>query len=183
MFCCKKLRAATTTLCVEANRTAMPQDDLYEEAFRTFGAALVRLARSYEADEEKRRDLLQEIHFAIWRSLDGFDRQCSLRTWIYRVAHNVAASHVLKHRRANVRALLSLEEIDDVPDFTDPARQVALEHVYALIQQLQPLDREVILLYLEGLDAASIAEVAGISSRNVATKIHRIKKILRRRHG
>src|SRR5947209_13910981 len=97
----------------------MPQDDLYEQVIGTFGGALERLARSYEADPEKRRDLLQEIHFAIWRSLAIFDRRCSLRTWVYRVAHNVGASHVVKHHRANARALVTLDELESVSDLRD----------------------------------------------------------------
>jgi RNA polymerase sigma-70 factor (ECF subfamily) len=160
----------------------MPQDDLFEQVLGTFGQALDRLARSYEADPEKRRDLLQEIQFATWRSLATFDRQCSLRTWIYRVAHNVGASHVLKHRRANSRALVNLDDLEDTSALTDAAssmdRRLALDRLYDLIQRLQAIDREVILLYLEGVDAVSIGEITGISSTNVATKIHRIKKIL-----
>jgi len=50
-----------------------------------------------------------------------------------------------------------------------------------LVQSLKPLDRQVILSYLEGLDAASIGEITGISPGNVATKIHRIKNVLARR--
>jgi RNA polymerase sigma-70 factor, ECF subfamily len=50
-----------------------------------------------------------------------------------------------------------------------------------LIQQLDPLDRQVMLLYLEGLDAASIGEIIGISAGNVATKVHRVKKVLAQR--
>ena len=57
------------------------QDDLYERAAAEFGAALGRLARGYEADPEKRRDLLQEVHLALWRSFEGFNARCSLRTW------------------------------------------------------------------------------------------------------
>lgn len=160
----------------------MPQDTLYEETTADFGAALDRLARSYEADPDKRRDLLQEIHFAIWRSLRTFGGQCSLRTWVYRVAHNVSVSHVLKNRRANARPLVSLDELeihsDSVDSDTSIDRQRILERLYAVIQQLNPVDREVILLYLEDVDAASIGEITGISPSNVATKIHRIKKIL-----
>jgi RNA polymerase sigma-70 factor (ECF subfamily) len=161
------------------------RDDVYEEVSGTFGGAIERLARSYEADAEKRRDLLQDIHFAVWRSLEKFDRQCSLRTWVYRVAHNVAASYVLKHRRANWRPLSSLDEIADVACADDPSasadRQLTLGRLYSLIQQLHAFDRELMLLYLEGLDAASIAEIMGITPANTATKIHRIKKILSRR--
>ena len=62
------------------------REDLYEEAVRTHGPALDRLSRAYEADPEVRRDLLQEIHLGLWRSLESSDARCSLRTWSYRVA-------------------------------------------------------------------------------------------------
>jgi RNA polymerase sigma-70 factor, ECF subfamily len=75
------------------------QDQLYQDAAAIYGAALERLARAYEADPEMRRDLVQDIHIALWRSLEGFDGRCSLRTWVYRVAHNVGASHILRQRR------------------------------------------------------------------------------------
>src|SRR5262249_22824612 len=154
-------------LSSEAPSRPMSQDDLYEEVATSFGAALERLARSYEADPDKRRDLLQNVHFAIWRSLAAFSHACSLRSWVYRVAHNVAASHVLKHRRARQRAWVSLDQLEDVGDHPDPAaqleRRMAVDQLYHLVQDLQSLDRAVMLLYLEGLDAAAIAEVTGIS--------------------
>lgn len=163
----------------------MSQQALYEQAAAAFGPALERLAGSYEADPELRRDLLQDIHLALWRSLRNFAEKCSLRTWVYRVAHNVAASHVGKHRRARAQGLVSLDEIDEIRDAHDTeaaaGRQQTLARLYTILQQLKPLDRELILLYLEGLDAASIAEITGISARNVATKVHRIKRLLAER--
>jgi RNA polymerase sigma-70 factor (ECF subfamily) len=53
---------------------------LYSEASSQYGAALQRLAGGYEMDAERRRDLLQEIHVALWASLENFDGRCSLRT-------------------------------------------------------------------------------------------------------
>jgi RNA polymerase sigma-70 factor (ECF subfamily) len=161
------------------------QDELYQEAAGAYGGALERLARAYEADPEERRDLLQDIHVALWRSFGGFNGLCSLRTWVYRVAHNISASHVAQQRRKRPEVLVGLEELERMaspspsPDETD--RQQALERLLELIQRLKPLDRQVILSYLEGLDAASIGEITGISPGNVATKIHRIKRILSRR--
>jgi RNA polymerase sigma-70 factor, ECF subfamily len=158
------------------------QDELYEEAAAAHGAALVRLARSYELAPDKRGDLLQEIHLALWRSFEGFAGACSLRTWVYRVAHNVAASHVLKHRRLNARSMVGLEEVATVAADVDTeaaaSREQALDQVYALIHRLNPAERQLILLYLEGLDAAAIGEVTGLSPANVATRVHRIKKVL-----
>ncbi len=160
----------------------MSQDVLYQEAAGVYGAALERLAGSYEADRDKRLDLLQDIHLAIWRSFEVFAGHCSLRTWVYRVAHNVAASHVIRHRRFSSRPLVSLDEVDDLPAGGDSEGafdlQQSLGRLREFIQQLNPLERQVILLYLEGTDAAGIAEITGISPGNVATKIHRIKKIL-----
>jgi RNA polymerase sigma-70 factor, ECF subfamily len=160
------------------------QDELYREVAAEYAAALERLARAYEADPEKRRDLLQEIHFQIWRSLSYFNRQCSMRTWIYRVAHHTATSHVIRERRVN-RWWVRLEDLDALPggEAHDAAAeaQSVLERLSRLIQQLKPLDRQIMVSYLEGMDAASIAEITGLSAGNVAMKIHRIKNVLARR--
>lgn len=161
------------------------REDLYEEAVRTHGPALDRLSRAYEADPEARRDLVQDIHLGLWRSFDSFDGRCSLRTWIYRVAHNVASSHVGADRRAKMRQLVSIDEVDLADERADAAgvadRRIALERLTTLIRELKPLDRQLILLFLEGVDADEIAEVTGLSPGNVATKIHRIKNVLIRR--
>lgn len=161
------------------------QDGLYQEAASTFGSALERLAHAYEADPDVRRDLLQEIHIALWRSFEGFEGRCSLRTWTYRVAHNAATSHVIRQRRAKGQGLIGLEEMENLPDTScgpeTADRNEALFRLMGLIQRLKPLDRQVILSYLEGLDAASIGEITGLSARYVSTKIYRIKEILTRR--
>jgi len=157
---------------------------MYRDAAEQFAASLDRLARAYEAHPEKRRDLLQEIHFQLWRSFHRFDARCSVRTWIYRVAHHVAASHVLRERRT-FSALVSLEQLETLPDAQqrEPAthQRINLERLAALIQQLKPTDRQVIICYLEEMDAASIGEITGLSAGNVAVRIHRIKNILARR--
>ena len=156
------------------------QDDRYREAAAAYGAALERLAHAYEADAEYRRDLLQEIHLALWRSFAGWDARCSLRTWVYRVANNAATSHAMRQRRLNSHVLVSLEELEHVPDPSAPdaGRKQALSRLLTLVQRLKPLDRQVILSYLEGMDAAAIGEITGLAPGNVATKIHRIKNIL-----
>jgi RNA polymerase sigma-70 factor, ECF subfamily len=160
------------------------QDDMYRDASDRYDAALERLAGGYEADPEKRRDLSQDIHFQLWRSFERYDARCSLRTWIYRVAHHVAASHVLRERKIFSR-LVSLEELEMLPDKDEGQfaadRRRNLERLSVLIQQLKPLDRQVIISYLEEMDAVTIGEITGLSPVNVAMKIHRIKNILARR--
>ena len=157
------------------------QDDLYGNAAAQFGPALDRLARAYEADPEKRRDLIQDIHFHLWRSFERYDGRCSLRTWTYRVAHHVAASHIIRERRVFLN-LVSLEDLEALPDSAEGPptadRRLNLDRLSALIQRLKPIDRQVIVSYLEGIDAASIGEITGLSPANVAVRIHRIKALL-----
>ena len=157
------------------------QDDLYQRAAEEHRLALERVSRAYEADPDKRRDLLQEIHLQVWRSFANFDNRCSVRTWVYRVAHNAAASYVIREKRS---ALVSIEDLEARPGEdrleSEGSRQHALERLAELIRQLKPLDRQVIVAYLEGLDAAAISEMTGLSSANVAMKVHRIKNVLAR---
>lgn len=163
---------------------AASQDELYRDAADKYGSSLERLASAYEADPEKRRDLSQDIHFQLWRSFERYDARCSLRTWVYRVAHHVAASHVLRERRT-FSNLVNLEELESLPNKDHGQfpvdQQINLERLSVLIQQLKPLDRQVIISYLEDMDAASIGEITGLSPGSVAMRIHRIKNILARR--
>jgi RNA polymerase sigma-70 factor (ECF subfamily) len=165
--------------------TASPdrQDALYQETVSAYGSALARLARAYEPDPQKCEDLVQEIHLAVWLSLRSFTGRCSIRTWAYRVAHNTAVSHVTR-RRAKVLRLVSLDELAEEPATPPHAGEesaMVWRRLLKLVQTLAPTDRQVILLYLEDVDAASIGEIVGLSPGNVATKIHRIKKVLSRR--
>ncbi len=161
-------------------------EQLYTQAVAMCGPALRRLVFGYERDPERRRDLLQDIHVELWRSLAHFDGRCSLLTWVYRVAHNVGASHIMRRRRDAAR-LVDLEAIDQEHASVDgqarAERQYTLSTLLDQIHQLKPLDRSVMLLYLEGESAESIAKTTGNTAANVAVKIHRIKRLLARQIG
>jgi RNA polymerase sigma-70 factor (ECF subfamily) len=163
----------------------LSQDELYENASQQYGAALQRLASIYEADPEKRTDLLQDIHVALWQSFESFNGRCSVRTWVYRIAHNTAASHAVRQRRFKQQMFLSLEEAETARDWNEVERAAdnvkSLDRLQQLIRGLKPVDRQVILCYLEEMDAVSIGDVTGLTPANIATKIHRIKSILTRK--
>jgi RNA polymerase sigma-70 factor (ECF subfamily) len=154
---------------------------LYAAASRDFGRMLDRLAAGYEADPEKRHDLRQDIHFQLWRSFEVFDDRCSLKTWTFRVAHNTAVSYVNRERRKNA-PFVGLEEIERTVATEDREPDIdqkrALQQLSAFILQLKPLDRQIMISYLEDMDAATIAEITGLSPANVRMKIHRVKSIL-----
>src|SRR5688500_12614552 len=135
----------------------LSQDERYRAAAAEFGPALERLVRAYEADAEHQRDLSQEIHVALWRSLAGFDGRCSMRTWVYRVAHNVATSHVIRPK-THAPTLVASDDLESIAGTTDGEglldRRWTLDKLYELIHRLRPIDRQLMLLYLEEVDAS-----------------------------
>ena len=163
-------------------RSSQDQDARYVAAARRYGAAIERLARGYEADAELCRDLVQEVHAALWRSYGYFEGQCSERSWVYRIAHNVAVSHLIARRRLKRESLSGLDEIEMIPAGDDLEEEAGsrriVERLLATIHRLTPTDRQVMLLYLEDLSAAEIGEVTGMSAGAVAVRIHRIKALL-----
>lgn len=159
-------------------------DAKFEAIGAAHGAAIARAARGYEADAERQRDLVQEVFVAIWRALPSFEGRSSERTWVLRIAHNVAVTHVVKSSRDRLSRCVSIEDLEEgrLPrlDPGDEAEQRdAVRRLARLVRALRPADRQIILLHLEGLGATEIAEVAGISPENAAVKVHRIKAALR----
>lgn len=158
------------------------QDARYLAAARAHGAMIERLARGYEADPELRRDLVQEIHAALWRSFAIFEGQCAEKSWVHRIAHNVGVTHMMTGRRRRKMPLVGLDQIAELPDGDDPEHSTGQrslsDRLLTTIHRLAPADRQVMLLYLEDLTAAEISEVTGLSASAVAVRIHRLKALL-----
>jgi RNA polymerase sigma-70 factor (ECF subfamily) len=158
------------------------------EVHDRFGPALQRLARSYEQNPAQRADLLQEIYVALARALPGFQERAALRTFVYRVAHNVAATHVLRAKRGSGR-WVTIDDLAEEPTDPEPRADVVveqrrrLERLSDLVSRLKPLDRQLTLLFLEGLPPEEMAEVTGLTITNVTTKLSRIRAVLTRRMG
>jgi RNA polymerase sigma-70 factor (ECF subfamily) len=133
-----------------------------------------------ERDHAKACDHEQDIHAELWRSFARFDGRCSLKTWTFRVAHNVAADHVASSARRP--RPVPLDAIEALPDTVDTERDAAENHaitrVRELIRRLPALDAQVILLWLEGESGSDIAEVTGLSANAAQVRIHRIKALL-----
>jgi RNA polymerase sigma-70 factor (ECF subfamily) len=159
-------------------------NSLYHDAAEQFGGAIRRLAAATERDADRARDLEQDIHVALWRSLTSFNGECSLKTWTYRVAHNVAASHA---RSAAGRILISLSSIAAPAAKDDLERDAVLadarERLRTEIRSMSVTDRQVALLYLEDLGSSEIGEITGLDAGAVSVRIHRIKKRLTAKFG
>ncbi len=142
-----------------------------------------KVAGLYSRTAADRDDLVQEISTQLWRSFGGYDpARAKVSTWMYRIALNVAISQLRRQRGSEPGRFESLQthHLETVgggePIAEQDERSTAL---YAFIDQLDPLNRALILLYLDDRSTSEMAEILGLSETNVATKISRIKQTLR----
>jgi len=159
------------------------RNDVFLRLMQQFEPALRRLSAAYFDREADRADLFQEIALALWQAIPKFRGQSSERTWLYRIAHNVAISSSVKsHRRARREEFLS-EEFEHPSAAAGAEERLLLgEKRRALLDSIRRLvaaDRQLILLHLEGLSYAEIEEVTGLSETAIATRLSRIRAKLK----
>jgi len=127
---------------------------------------LARIARQYAGPNDW-QDLLQEIALAVWRGLSSFEGRSKLSTWLYRVAVNTALQYTRKRR------LPAEQLVDDPPDALGVQDPMTLLDEF--LADLDPVNRAVLLLDLEGLSRDEIGEVLGLSGGAVAVRMTRLK--------
>jgi RNA polymerase sigma-70 factor (ECF subfamily) len=140
---------------------------------------VLKVASAYARTADERRDLAQEIATQLWRAFDRYDERLGkFSTWLYRIALNVAISQLRRARR--LEPLEPHLETLEAPGAAG-APDERVRALYRAIGELDPLNRALLLLYLEDRPYAEIAEILGITESNVATKINRLKHALRAR--
>ncbi|BBE16692.1 RNA polymerase ECF-type sigma factor [Aquipluma nitroreducens] len=143
---------------------------------------IYKITNSYCKDTEDRKDLIQEIISQLWKSFDSYNDQYKYSTWIYRIALNVAISFYRKeNRRKTISSPLSEGVFSYVDHHENSESESNLGFLQQLISELKDLDKALLLLYLEEKSHREIAEIIGISETNVATKIGRIKVLLKQK--
>ena len=141
---------------------------------------IYKICYSYCSNAESRKDLQQEILIQLWNSFSKFDVRVKLSTWIYRIALNTAITFYRNDSKHNDKkvsidaSIISLSDFEYVPD-----QEENIAMLYKFIENLNEMDKALILLYLDDNKYKDIAEILGISETNVATKISMIKKILK----
>ena len=156
-------------------------DPRFRQILDAHGPAVWRIVSAYARTRADREDLYQDVLFQVWRALPSFRGEASERTWITRIAFNVALGAV---RRRDVRATADAPAtVDAAPDpRPDPhdatERSDALRRLGDALRQLPAVDRALVVLALEERPHAEIADVLGLSVSNVAVRLHRARRRL-----
>ena len=147
----------------------------FEELVKQYKRTIYSVCYMFSRDKEEINDLFQEILVRLWLGFDQFEHRSSVNTWVYRIALNTAINSDKRAKRRPQTVPLSTD-IDPYDPQDSSFEQV--RQLYALINQLDVMDRGLVLLWLEGIGYDEIAAIMGITVANVGIKLHRIKEKL-----
>lgn len=152
----------------------------FTELLEQHGGIVRKVAGTYCWHPDDRDELSQEIHMRLWRAFPNYDDTRPFATWMYRVALNASISWV-RRNSLRLRHMTALDEDAHLSSEArgDPDEDGRITFLRRFIDSLDPVNRALMLLYMEEQSYADIAAVLGISKSNVATKINRLKKRVR----
>lgn len=132
---------------------------------------IYKVVNLYVDDPVAREDLVQEIILQAYGSYGRFNGESRFSTWLYRVSLNTVLSYNKKETRRKTA------ESEFEPPETEQSGE-RKDNLYRAIKQLEPINRIVISLHLDGYDYAEIADVTGLSKNHVGVKLHRCRQQL-----
>jgi RNA polymerase sigma factor (sigma-70 family) len=153
---------------------------VFDRALDEHGGLIDRIVATFERDRTGREDLAQEVALALWRAAPSWREDCTLRTFVARVAHNVCVSHVRRATREPKRAELDAALPTDAERPDEAAMRADMgRRLVRAVADLPPALRDVAVLMLEGFSPGEIAGTLGISEGAVSTRATRAKAALR----
>ncbi len=147
----------------------------FSRIVREHKSTIYTVCYMFSKDKQEVDDLFQEVLVKLWQGYATFQGKSDLRTWIYRVSLNTCISIDRKKKRRKTQPLLEGIDLFDKNDADN--RQTDMLH--ERIGRLQPFDRAIVLLWLENMSYEEIAQIVGISVKNVSVKLYRIKEQLK----
>ena len=147
----------------------------FEPLVRTYKATIYAVCYLFSKDQDEVADLFQECLINLWKSWPGYEGRSDVKTWVYRVSLNVCVSLDRKRKRHSTIPLTM--DINPYEEDNQNSRQMEL--LRQRINQLPPIDRAIVLLWLENMSYDEIAQIVGISVKNVSVRLYRIKEQLK----
>ena len=164
------------------------KEEEFIKIFKANVGVVIKIAKAYTNTLHDREDLISDIVTELWWSFDTFKGQSAVSTWIYRVALNISMNFNRKKKRDSLFTFWSdSKQFESLCLFTEEDDTSETELLYRSIEQLDAINKAIILLYLDGKTHEEIALITGISKTNVGTRIGRIKeqikKIIHQQNG
>ena len=160
--------------------TLVDNQNRFSELLEKHQGIVAKVVSTYCWHPDDRDELSQEIVTQLWRAYSGYDETQSFSTWMYRVALNVSISWVRRNSLRQRHMIALGDDVHEVADTTDlQPDDERIAFLKRFIENLDSLNRALMLLYLDERSYREIGEILGITETNVATKISRLKRRVR----
>jgi RNA polymerase sigma-70 factor (ECF subfamily) len=158
----------------------LKKTDRFQNIIEENKGILYKVINIYCKDDEDKKDLEQEILIQLWKSLEKYNEDYKISTWIYKIAMNVSISFYRKNRNASTHLPIDsiFIEKEYVEQNNDVKENTRILNIF--IDQLNEFDKAIILLHLEDYNYKEISNIIGITETNVGSKINRIKNKLKK---
>ncbi|MDR3140980.1 MAG: sigma-70 family RNA polymerase sigma factor [Tannerellaceae bacterium] len=159
--------------------TKKTEETAFLSLLEQYISIIVKIVNAYTYNAQDKKDLMSDIVFELWKSYPKFRGEAKVSTWLYRVALNIALK--TKRKRDNNKLLFVDELIAfDTDAFIDSSdERSGINLLYKCIEELNPINKAIILLYLDDKSNEKIAEITGLSRTNVSTRLNRIREQLK----
>lgn len=167
------LRMASAVAEAMTTERIKNRERMFAELSRDYAGLIAGICLSFARSEEDFQDLHQDTFLNIWKGLAGFRRDSSLSTWIYRVTLNTCVS---SQRKKSRREEVSIDEL--YATLYEDSSDEEIERyklMYKLIGMLSPLDKSIVLMWIDGKSYEEIRNVTGLSRDSVASRLKRAK--------
>ena len=152
------------------------QKDLFLDILEQNIGIIIKISGAYTNSVHDKEDLINDITLELWKSFGRFKGESKISTWIYRVALNTSMNFNRKKKSDRLYFPADLNQFENANWITEPPDSSHSEILYRCIEELNQLNKAIILLYLDGNSYDEISEITGISRTNVGTRISRIKE-------
>lgn len=148
----------------------------FADIMHDYDSMIMRICFGYSRTAAELADLRQDALINIWQGVPGFKGDASLKTWIYRVTLNTCVSTVRSERRRVPQT--ALEDFYNLVD-EDADRRRLVSEMHDCISKLPPVDRAIMLLWLDDFSYDEIAATVGLGRNTVASRLRRAKEKLK----
>lgn len=156
----------------------MPNEAEFVRVIKEHEGIIFKITFMYTDDADDQKDLYQEIVYQLWKSMDSFRKESKISTWMYRIALNTSIAFLHRQKRKGQQVPID-QLILNRMETHDTVLEERVTMLHEQIKKLNPIDKGIILLYLEGKNYEEIAIITGFTSTNVGTRLNRIKQRLK----
>ena len=151
----------------------------FEAKLKEYKLLIYKVCRMYKSDPNDIQDLYQDIIIQLWKSYPKFRGEAKFSTWLYRIAINTALSGFFKKKRVIQTSEVELHNIEMPYEEDVGLKEEQHQQLYTAIQQLNDVEKSIVILYLEDKSYDIMEEILGISNATLRVKMNRIKEKLR----